>query len=613
MASGGITKTAVWILMAMLVFGLGGFGITNLSGGVRPIGTVGDEEISMNEYARSLQQELRAIEAQSGAAVSLVDAQAAGLDRAVLARLVVSAALDNEAHQMGLSIGDENLSEQIRSIDAFRGPDGKFNRQAYDYALDNAGLNESEFETQLRNEAARTLLQGAVLGGTKMPESYTDAVISFVAERRNISYIRLDAANLTTPLTAPSEEELDAYYQAHLDAFEVPEKKAITYAWLTPEMLIDQVDVAEADVQTAYDKRADEFNTPERRLVERLAFADLDTAKDAIAKIIAGETDFETLVADRGLSLQDVDLGDVGYDALGAASDGVFNAEIGQTVGPFESAIGPALFRVNGVLAATSVPLDDVREELRDELALDQARRLISGKITAIDSLLAGGATLEELEGETDMRIATINWWDESTDTIANYEAFRQAAATVTSDDYPVVTELEDGGIFALRLDDVIPARVQPLTDVLDAAEEAWRLAETDKLLLAQAQELVTKLEDGADMAEQGYEVTDRNDVTRGQFILGTPSDFLETAFDMSAGEYRALAGEGAAFVLRVNDMLPPDAENENVAALRDRIATEAQQGVTQDLFQAYTADLQRRAGVSIDQAAVAAVHANFR
>ena len=46
----------VWVLMAMLVGGLGGFGVTNFGGGMTAIGTVGDRKIDVNEYARSLRQ-----------------------------------------------------------------------------------------------------------------------------------------------------------------------------------------------------------------------------------------------------------------------------------------------------------------------------------------------------------------------------------------------------------------------------------------------------------------------------------------------------------------------------------------------------------------------------
>ena len=90
------SKTAVWALMALLILGLGGFGAINLSGNLRSIGSVGDKSISVDQYARQLQQEIRAIEAQTGESLSFARAQEMGLDRAVLQRIVRNRALDHD-------------------------------------------------------------------------------------------------------------------------------------------------------------------------------------------------------------------------------------------------------------------------------------------------------------------------------------------------------------------------------------------------------------------------------------------------------------------------------------------------------------------------------------
>ena len=428
-----ISKTAVWILLGLLILGLGGFGVTNLSGGVSPVGYVGDEEIDINEYARALQQDIRAVEAQTGQPLPFPDAQAMGLDRAVLGRMVTAAALDHEAAQLGLSIGDENLARQITEIPAFQGPGGSFDRDAYQFALDRAGLTEPRFEAQLRKETARTLLQGALVRGTQMPDAFADTIMTYAAERRSFSYIRLDQADLEQPLPAPTDAQLQEFHQANIPSFTTPELKLITYAWLSPEMVVDQIDVPEDQLRTEYARRADEYNSPERRLVERLAFADEAQAAEAKASIDAGETTFETLVSERGLTLADIDMGDVTRTDIPNAAAAVFDAEVGAVVGPFQSSIGPALYRVNGKLEAQQTSFEEVEQELRDELALDRARRLIETRLTEIDGLLAGGATLEELETEAGMKVGQIEWFYESGEGPASYESFRQAAQAVVN------------------------------------------------------------------------------------------------------------------------------------------------------------------------------------
>ena len=145
-ASGKTTKTLVWILMGMLILGLGGFGVTNLGGSVRTIGSVGDKPITTQSYSRALQQMLRGQVSASGGAMSFAEAQSQQLDRLVLSQLIAARSLDSEAAQLGLSVGDERLAAQILSTDAFRGVNGEFNRDDYRFRLQQIGLTEREFE-----------------------------------------------------------------------------------------------------------------------------------------------------------------------------------------------------------------------------------------------------------------------------------------------------------------------------------------------------------------------------------------------------------------------------------------------------------------------------------
>ncbi len=611
--SSTISKSAVWVLLSLLILGLGGFGVTNLSGNVQSVGRVGDQEIAIDSYARELQQEIRAIEAQTRQPLPLTEARDMGIDRAVLARLVTTAALDHETASLGISVGDETVAEQIRDIPAFQGLSGGFDRDTYKFALDRAGLTEARFEEQLRRETARSALQGALLQGVAMPPLYSETLINYVAERRDFSFIRLDASALSAPLPSPTEAQLQAYHDENKAQFTTPQQKTITYAWLSPEAMLDQIDVPEDALRAEYEARSDTYNTPERRLVERLGFADEAAAQAAADAIAAGTTDFEALAAQRGLSLNDIDMGDVLPTDLGAAADAVFAAETGAVVGPIDSPVGPALFRVNAVLAAQNTSFDEAREELRTELAIDRARRLIETRATDIDGLLAGGATLEELQTEAGMQVATINWSPEVSDGIAGFAGFRQAASAVTREDFPTIEMLDDGGVFALRLDGEIAPQLQPLDSVRDAVLAGWQTQETTARLLAQAQDLVAEVAAGTDFEALGLPVTREAALTRQDFVPEVPRALLQQAFALQPGDLAVVEAPAQAYVLRLDAILPPDMADEAVTELAARLQAEADQAMTEDLFRALAANIQERVGITLDQAAINAVHANFQ
>ena len=605
------SKTAVWALMALLILGLGGFGAINLSGNLRSIGSVGDKSISVDQYARQLQQEIRAIEAQTGESLSFARAQEMGLDRAVLQRIVRNRALDHEADEMGLSIGDATLRDEIVAISAFQGIDGNFDREGYRFALQQSGMSEAEFERSIREEAARGLLQRAILGGVSMPDTYARTLVDYVAEQRSFTWARLSESDLDTPVAAPTEEELQAYYDANTDDFMLPASKSITYAWLRPEDLLDEIEVPEEELRAEYDARSDEYDQPERRLVERLVFANEEAATQAAAALEVDGTTFEALVEERGLALADVDMGDVAKSDLDAAGDAVFGAQSGDIVGPLPTSLGPALFRVNAVLPAQNVPFEEAREVLEETLAISRATRAVEARAQEIDDRLAGGATLEDLAEETKMNLGTIDWTQESSEGIAAYGAFREAAASLSADAFPQIDQLEDGGVFAMRLDETKPERPEPFEQARDAVETAWRNAQIVEALTAKAENLTGTLAEADGFEAAGLTPQLGEGMTRSSYVDGTPDDFMDQVFDLEEGGVAVLPAGDSVVVLRL-DAVTPAGEDDQTQALMDRLSQQLDQALAQGLFDIYSNAVMRDADPQIDQRAVSAVHVNF-
>ncbi len=604
-----LSKTFVWILMGLLMLGLAGFGATSLTGTVRTVATVGDEHVSVDEYFRELQREIRAIEAQTGQPMQISQAHEIGLDQLALSRLISTAALDNEVAQLGISIGDENLQDEIVQIPAFQGVDGNFDRETYRFQLEQVGLTDSEFESNLRKESARTLVQSAVMSGVEMPMALTQALSDYVLTRRSFTMATLASDVLETPVPAPTDAQVQAYYDENTERFTLPRTKQLTYAILSPGALLDAIEVPDEDLRRLYDQRADQYQQPERRLVERLVFPDEEAATQALAQFEVG-TSFEQLVRDRQLELSDVDLGDVTREDLGEAADAIFAAEIDDVVGPLPSTFGPALFRINGTLAANSVSFETAEPELRQELAANRARRMIEAQAEDINDLLAGGATLEELATETEMELGQIDWTRQSDQGVAAYDGFRSVAQAVQEGDFPEIEFLEDGSIFALRLDDTLPARPEPLDSARPAVIAAWTQDETAKALQQQAETVLTQLQGDGDFTATGLPFRVENAVTRTAFIGDAPVDFMEQIFEMELGEFRVIPGEGTALIVRLDEELPP-AETEEQRLMQEALAAQMNQALAQNIFDIYVRDAQTRARPVVDQQALNAVQAS--
>ena len=608
-----LSKTFVWILLALLIVGLAGFGATNLGGTIRSIGQVGTRDIPVDEYARALQSDIRATSGQFGQQLTFQQAELFGIPQQTLSRILSEKALDHESDTLGLSVGDEAVRDRLMNIRGFQGIDGSFDRDTYAYALSNAGLSEAAFENQLRDETTRTLLQAAILSGNTMSTAYSDRLISYLLEQRSGLLVQLTENDLSTPLTAATSDQLETYYTENIDQFSLPESKSITFVSLTPDMVKDQIDVEESALQSLYQKNQGVYFTPEQRAVERLVFLDQAEAQSSIEQLQSGSISFEELVTNRGLSLADIDLGKVTLEDLEESGKLVFEASVGDVVGPFETSLGPALFRITGQDKEETISFEDARDDLFGELASDQARRLIENQASTIDDLLAAGATLEEIIEESDAELGTIRFYSGVNSGIASYSEFQRAARELSESDFPSVIQLSDGGIVALRLEEVLPASPEPFEDVRASVQENWRNDKLMQALRAEADKKISNVDANNTLASLDLGHTTFGNLTRDQAIDGAPPAVLAQAFQLEIKGATAIDGDLSVYLVQVLDINEADATTEQAASLQSQIASQLTSSLSQDLIESYLSGIQKRAEISLNQQAINAVHANFQ
>lgn len=655
-------STVVWILMGMLVLGLGGFGIENFSGGGTDVGKVGNVSISSDDYARGMRQEMQGFSQMTGRALTGAEAREMGLPQNVLAGLFLSATLEEQANRLGVSAGDDAVRAAIVEAPAFRGLNGQFDGARYQQVLRDEGMTVREFEHALRMDEARQILQRAVTSGANAPAVTIDRSVAWLLETRDIRWYELTVDDLAAPIVAPDQDTLTAWHQANADRFTAPEARKLSFAWLTPDMIEDKVQVDDQALRDLYQSRIDEFQKPERRMVERLVFQDEAAANEAKARLDSGAVDFEALAAERGLTLQDIDEGEVTQDQLGANGEAVFALEQPGVVGPLPTNLGPALFSMNAILEPIDVPFDQAKSELRGEAALDRARRQIADLRGQVDDLLAGGATVEDLANDTDMELGQIEWRasdQPEQGSIAGYPAFREQAAAITEQDFPELHDLDDGGVFVLRLDEVVPPALIPFDEVRERVEQDWIAAETQRQLLALADErkvdaVAREIADpdltdpspsqvpsvaqsqpavpnqapvpGAASprpqvsttpaaAVSGEEVRwhDAQDLPRDGFIEGTPQELVATAFELDAvGDTEVVDTRNRVFLVSLDHIDAVDMSSDQAQQVRQAVSSRLGDALKQDLFDYYARALQSRIGVTVNQTAIEAVNSRM-
>lgn len=610
MAKSNIRNIAVWIVLGLLFVGLIGFGGAGLSGTSRTIGKVGDKSISLTAYRQALNSQMSQLQQAAGQPISFAQAQSFGLDQQVLSTLVTNRAVDNEAANIGLSVGDDLVGQSVLGDPSFQSPGGGFDREAYAFLLERAGLTEGEYEAQVRDDVARNILQGALIDGIPPADTFATTMIAYVGQERTFDWLAIDDSPV---LSEPSEADLAAIYEASPLAFTAPEVRRFDTAVLTPAMIQDELEIDEEALRALYEERIDRYVRAERRLVERLVFADETAAQAAAERLFSGEVDFDTLVTERGLALTDVDLGDVSLEELGDAGADVFGAFAGDVVGPLPSTLGPALFRMNAVLAAQETPFETARTELREDLAAERARRVIDDQREGIEDLIAGGAGAADLGTTTAMEAGTLEWSVGDAAGLAAYAAVQDAAAAAEIGDFPELIELDDGGLALLTLTEVVPPALEPFEDVRADVVALWEAQETQRLNQEAAEALAQTVRDTGSFPADGDAPQRESNLSRRNIVPGAPEGFVSGVFEMDPSATEVIATDTGAIVVQLVDIFTPEADDPELAAQRDFIAQSSAEAIALEMFSIYQNDVRQDTDVRLNTTAIQYVNGLFQ
>ena len=597
----------VYGLLGLLALGLVGIASGGVDGSrISSIGKVGEEPIPVTSYAQSLRNTIQNISRQIGRQLTSQEISAYGLQSEALENVVSSAALSNEAKRLKISVGDDLVAEEIIATPTFTSVNGKFDKEAYEFALENSGLDTKEYELQTRKAIARSLIEGAVASGTKTPSSHAMTLIKFAREERSFDWASIDKKLLSTQAINPTIDQLKAYYDKNNILYTAPLSRKLTYVLLSPEMLADRIVVSQSELKDEYKSQPDRFNKPARRIIDRIIFDSVKTARTVKDQLDKEEVSFTKVAEDRGLTQTDIDLGDIEKGQLDKDIDDLlFNASEVGIYGPIDTNLGPALFQINAIIDPQNTSFEDAAEELTAEYVSIESRKLINEMITDIDDLLAQGLTLEEIAKETAMELEKISYDNTTENGIAAYDGFRAEALKVKIGGFPELRELSDGGVFALRLDDLIEPALRPFETVKDQVATDWSASEDKKSLLKLADTLIIKLDNGETFKSLNLNAESVSSITRNKYIDGIPAQLLEELFSNKTGKTSKIDNGDTVLLARLNDISEFNSETDESKELLSQVGIQLSNQVTGDLLRLFASALKDRDGVILNQNAV--------
>jgi peptidyl-prolyl cis-trans isomerase D len=433
-----------------------------------------------------------------------------------------------------------------------------------------------------------------------------ELLASFLLEERSFNIQILKPENISFTAKDPSDEQLESFLEINVDDYTVPEGKAITYAVLQPEMLIDIVESDDSILEKIYDEKKQEYNKPEQRTVERLSFLNMDEANSVMAEVTKSLTDFDKLLSDRKLSDEDVLYGTFTEEQLLEGKKQVFAGNVGEVVGPVETDLGPVIFRIREIIPAKTTSFEEVKPELDKEYKLSEAIKLIDERIEDSQNLLAAGGTLEELSKEIGFSVENILFNSEANIPILENKIFFDTAQTAKVNDFPEIKELSNGGLFALRVDQTVDARQKDIDEVRTELTTAW-----------QKQELQNKLDEVAEdmLIKHQYKgkILNFNKITRDKVLPELPENIVEEAFNLSTGEGTVISGDEESFILRLKNVSNADLSSDTAKLLVSQLKNQISNSLSADLFESFANMARVNSKLDLNEQAVNAVHSSFQ
>ncbi|WP_024518785.1 peptidyl-prolyl cis-trans isomerase [Bradyrhizobium sp. Tv2a-2] len=617
-SSNWLGKTIMTVAMGALIVSFGIWGIADIFRGFgqSTLATVGSTEISVNEFRQLYTDRLQQLGRQFGRPLTQEQARAFGFDRQLLEQTLAEAALDEEVRRLGLGQSDAETMRVILSDPNFKGVGGKFDPQRFQYMIRQFGFTEARYIADQRRVSLRRQLAGTLSAGLEPSKTLLEATTRFQNEQRTIEYIKLGAAQAGT-IDPPSPEALADFFDKHKAQFRAPEYRKIVFVVLTPEEISKWSDVSDEDARKLFDQRKEHLGTPEKREVSQMVFPNMDEATAARSRIASG-TPFDDLVKERKLAPADVDLGLVSKSGIldPAFADAAFSLPSGEVSQPVQGQFGVALIMVGKIQPAEQPSYESLAPQIKREIATARARDQVASLRDKFEDERGGGASVTEAAQKLGLTATTIDAVDRSGNQPngqpANVPQGLNVVAQAFSSDVGVDNEpiSYHGGYVWYDVLGITPPRDRSLDEVKDQVEARWREDQVASRLRTKAAELVQKLGQAGNLADEAtslsVKVETASGLTRGGSAAGLPSNVVAAVFKTAKDGVGQATGNSDSewVVFRVTDItVPPvDFASDEIKKLKDTL----QRSLGDEQLAAYVTKLEKDIGTKVNEEAFA-------
>jgi peptidyl-prolyl cis-trans isomerase D len=537
-------------------------------------------------------------------------------------QLITRQALLAEAGRMGLHVSPEEVRDELQHgrYGATFFPGGNFiGEQEYENMLSQANLTPTKFEEAVGNDILLTKLQAFISGGANVSESAIRDQFIKQNSKIKFDYAVLKQDDLRKGLH-PTDEELQAYYNAHKAAYanSVPEKRKVKYAVVETGKAESGLQVTRDDLRGFYDQHREQYRVPEQAKVSHIwikmpvAGADgkVDDKKvaeaqhraDDLLKQIKGGAKFDDLAKkyseDPGSANVGGSLGWIGRGQATPEFEKVaFTLPKGQISDVVKSSDGFHIIRIDDRQDAHVKSLDEVQAEIEPVIKHQKGQQ--AAQKQAEDLLKQARAVgLDAAASALKIPVITSDFFSRKDllPGLGPASQFMDAVFSATEKS-PADVAPASQGIVVYQLLSVKPAATPTFEEIRSKVEDEFRSERSSVLLSQKVQELSDRAKAEHDLKRAAKELgaimkTSDLVLPDGQVPdLGSMTGQAAVAFTMKPAEISGPINSGSnAVVIELLENQKPD--EADYAAKRDQIRDSLVQGKQQELFGLFISSL---------------------
>ncbi|MDO9406532.1 MAG: SurA N-terminal domain-containing protein [Polaromonas sp.] len=318
---------------------------------------------------------------------TLLDSDA--LRYATLERMVRDRVLAAAAAKANMTVSEDRLSRmfaQDAGLAAFRTPDGKFDREAFQRVT---GRTPEQYEASVRSDMATQQVLLGVSGTAFTPPTLAATTINAFYDSREIQVARFSPDSFASKVTV-SDADIESYYKDHTSQFQAPEQASIEYLVLDLEAAKKNIVINDADLQTYYKENSARFGTKEERRASHILItapasmpaADREKAKakaqELLAEVKKSPASFADVARKNSQDPGSAEKGgDLDFVTRGAMvkpfEDAMFSLQKGEISGIVETEFGYHIIHLTDIKPAVVPPFEQVRATIESDVRAQQA------------------------------------------------------------------------------------------------------------------------------------------------------------------------------------------------------------------------------------------------